>query len=159
MDCNFDARLVSKCRRIHQTEKARLLSKHFNASRRVQPQPGPLKRLLSVIIAHLWALKVIANSKLGDSPFTKFRAACYCVAPCPCFASRNCCHDPFIVRHAQTCPPLTGFTYLAHPSRFSGTTLITARFSAHASPRVSLCSHQVCNTVTRSIISCRALIL
>ena len=38
------------------------------------------KRLLSQsIIAHLWALKVIANSKVGVSQFTKFRAAsCHC---------------------------------------------------------------------------------
>ena len=34
---------------------------------------------LSVIIAHLWALKVTANSKLGVSQFTKFRVAfCHC---------------------------------------------------------------------------------
>ena len=86
------------------------------------------KRLLSVIIAHVWTLKVIANSEVGASQFTKYRAAfCHCFAPCLCFASCNCycCHDPFIVRSAQTCPPFTGFTQLAHPSRCSRSTLTT----------------------------------
>ena len=103
-------------------------------------QPGPEKTsALSVIIAQLWALKVIANSKLGVSQFTKFRAAfCHCVAPCPCFASCNCCHAPFIVRSAQICPPFTGVTQLAHPSRCSRSTMTTVCFCARASFRVSV---------------------
>ena len=72
--------------------------------------------------------KVFADFKLGVSQFTKC-----CVAPCPCFASYNCCHDPFIVREAQTCPPFTGFTQQAHPSRCSRSTLTTVCFCARAS--------------------------
>ena len=55
---------------------------------------------------------------------------CHCFAPCPCFASCNCCHVPFIVRCAQTCPPFTGFTQLAHRSRCSRSTLTTVCFCA-----------------------------
>ena len=70
----------------------------------------------------------------GQSVFTKFRAApCSCFAPCPCFASCSCCHDPFIVRSAQTCPPFTGFTQLAHPSRCPRSTLTTVCFCARVS--------------------------
>ena len=77
--------------------------------------------------------------------FTKFRAAsCHCFAPCPCFASCNCCHDPFIVRSAQTCPPFTGFTQLAHPSRCPRSTLTTVCFCAHVSVFTSgLCLYRV----------------
>ena len=90
------------------------------------------KRLLSLSSSRIYGLqKVIANSKLGVSQFTNFRVAfCHCFAPCPCFASCNCCRDPFIVRSAQTCPPFTGFTQLAHPSRCSRSTLTTVCFCA-----------------------------
>ena len=54
-----------------------------------------------------------------QSVFTKF-----CVASC------HCCHDPFIVRSAQTRPPFTGCTQLAHPSRCSRSTLETVCFCA-----------------------------
>ena len=96
----------------------------------VQPQPGPEKAsALSVIIAHLWALKVTASSKVGVRYFTKFRVAfCHC----------HCCHDPFIVRSAQNCPPITDFNQLVHPSRCSRSTLTTVCFCARASPRVSV---------------------
>ena len=115
---------------------------------------------LCVIIALLWALKVLAKWG-GQSMFTKFRAAsCHCVSPCPCFASCNCCHDPFIVRSAQTCPPFAGFTQLAHLSRCSRSTLTTVCFCARVSVFTSglcvffgsLCSYRVCSPVTRSII-------
>ena len=69
--------------------------------------------------------------QVGVNQFTKIRAAhCRCFAPCPCFASCSCfcCHDPFIVRSAQTRPPPTGFTQLAHPSRCSRSTLPTVWF-------------------------------
>ena len=49
---------------------------------------------------------------------------------CHCSASCHCCHDPFIVRSAQTCPPLTGFSQPAHPSRCSRSTLTTVCFCA-----------------------------
>ena len=68
--------------------------------------PEKKKRLLSFIIAHFWALKVIA--KFGVSHCSKFSVCvCHCIASCPCFAPCNCyCrHDPFIVRSA---PPLAG---------------------------------------------------
>ena len=141
MDCNFDARLVGKSGRIHKTEKARLLTvscPNNSMHRGVSNHSLVLKvSALSVIHAHLWALKVIASFKLGVSQFTKFRAAfCHCFAPCPCFASCNCCHDPFIVSSAQTCPPFTGFTQLAHPSPCSRSTLTTVCFSARSSAPV-----------------------
>ena len=110
--------------------------------------------MLSVIIAHLWALKVIGNSKLGVSQSTKF-----CVASC------NCCHDPFIVRSAQTCPPFAGVTQLAHPSRCSRSTLATVCLSAHASPWVSVFTSGFCSSIsglqpfTRSIVASAAFIL
>ena len=88
--------------------------------------------------------KVLAKWS-GQSVFTKFRAAsCHCFAPCPCFASCNCCHDPFIVRNAQTCPPFTGFTQLAHPSRCSRSTLTTVCFCIRSSCALfspGLCVH------------------
>ena len=109
------------------------------------------KKLFSFIVVHSWALKVLAKEG-GRSVFTKFRAAsCHCVATCPCFASCDCCHDPFTVRSAQTCPPFTGFTQLAHPSRCSRSTLTTVCFCARVSVftsglRVhigSLCSYRL----------------
>ena len=75
----------------------------------------------------MYGLKVIADFGVGQC--SKFRAAsCHCVAPCPC------CHDPFIVRSAQTCPPFNGFTQLAHPSRCSRSTLANVCFCALISP-------------------------
>ena len=44
---------------------------------------------------------------------------------CLCCSSCNCCHDPFIVRSTRTCPPFTGFTQFARPSRCSRSTLTT----------------------------------
>ena len=46
----------------------------------------------------------------------------------------------FIVRSAQTCPPFTGFTQLAHPSRCSRSALTTFCFCA----RVSLVTSGQC---------------
>ena len=54
-------------------------------------------------------------------------------ASCRCFASCHCCHDPFIVRRAQTRLPCTGFTQLAHPSRCSRSTLTNVCFNARVS--------------------------
>ena len=94
--------------------------------------------------------------------FTKFRVAfCHRVAPCHCLASCNCCHDPLIVRSAQTHPPFTGFTQLAHPSRCSRSTLATVCSSAHTSPRVSVFTSVFVRAIlglqpfTRSIIRLR----
>ena len=66
--------------------------------------------MLSVIITHIWALTVIANLLL---------ALLLAIA----VMIRS-----FIVRSAQTCPPFTGFTQLAHPSRCSRSTLTTVCF-------------------------------
>ena len=132
------ARLVSKSERIHktQTQNSSVLptdSCPNNSMHRgvYKHNLGPEKKksALSVTIAHLWALNVTASFKLGVSQFTNFRVAfCHCFAPCPCSASCTCCHDPFVVRSAQTCPPFTGFTLLAHPSRCSRSTLTTVCF-------------------------------
>ena len=56
-----------------------------------------------------------------------------------CCASCNCCHDPLIVKSAQTRPPFTGFSQLAHPSRCSRSTLTAVCFCASVSP--GLCVH------------------
>ena len=86
-----------------------------------------------------------------QSVFTKFRgASCLCFAPCPCFASCNCWYDPFIVRKLVH-RSLVSLSF-AHPSRRARSTLTTVCFCAHAFSG-SLCSHRVCNPVTRSIIS------
>ena len=89
------------------------------------------------------------------SLFKISRCICHCVAPCSCFVPCNCCccHDPFIVRSAQTCPPFTGFTQLVHPSRCSRSTLTTVCFCALVlPPRVSV-------FFTRSIMGSPAFIL
>ena len=59
--------------------------------------------------------KVIAN--FGVSQFIKFRVAlCHGFAPGFCFASCNCCHDPFIVRSAR----INRFTiYSANVQKFA----------------------------------------
>ena len=81
VNCHFDARLVSNTRKGRWREKLSkhacylILVKQFTVSTHqalVQTQLGPEKRsALSVIIAHFWALKVIA--KFGVSHFSKFR--------------------------------------------------------------------------------------
>ena len=107
--------------------------------------------LLSVLVAHFWAVKVIA--KFGVSHSSIFRVAfCHYIAPCSCFASGNCfcCHDPFIVRSAQTCPTLTGFTQLVNPSRCSPPTLTTVCLCSFDSQ--SMCVCRGCSPLTRSNI-------
>ena len=105
---------------------------------------------LSVIIAHSWALKVLANLKLGVNQFTKFRAA-----SCHCFASCHCCHDPFIVRSAKLVHRSLVSLSFAHPSR-SRSTLTIVCFCATSFPVLSsfgLCSCLwVYSPGTRSII-------
>ena len=129
VDCTFNARLVSTSGRTHKSEKARLLTvscPNISIHRGVYNHSLVLeKRLLSLSSSRIHGLKVIASSKVGVSQFTKFRAAF-----CHCFASWNCCRGPFIVRSAQTCPPFTGFTQLAHPSRCSRSTLTAVCFCA-----------------------------
>ena len=55
----------------------------------------------------------------------------HCTLPLPLLCNR--CHDPFIVRNAETCPPFIGFTQLAHPSRCSRETLTTVCFCIRSS--------------------------
>ena len=99
---------------------------------RVQSQPGPdTTGICSLCHRAFMGSSASSRQVRRQSVFTKFRAACcHCFAPCPCFASCHCCHDPLIVRNAQTRPPFTGVTQLAHPSRCSRSTLRTVRFCA-----------------------------
>ena len=96
---------------------------------RVQSQPG-LDTTCICFLCHRAFMGCFKNSRQvrHQSVFTKFRAAYG-----HCFASCHCCHDPFIVRSAQTRPPFTGFTQLAHPSRCSRSTLTTVCFCARVS--------------------------
>ena len=111
-----------------------------NNSVRAHTQAGP--DTAGICSLQLSSLRIRGLSKFSRSgavnQCSKFRAAsCHCVAPCPCFASCNSSHDPFIVRSAQTRPPFTGFTQLAHPSRCPRSTLTTVCF----------CILQTCNVV------------
>ena len=91
------------------------------------------------VIARSWALKYSPASNLASVSSQNF-ALHFATALhlALVFFSCNCCHYPFIVRSAQTRPPFTGFTQLAHPSRCSRSTLTTVCFCARASPRVSV---------------------
>ena len=136
VDCNFDARLLSKTRKYRSTKKlrkARLPTdsciNNFTASKLghlhlaqsrvskrsptagVQPQPGPET-----------ASALSLSSSLHEI------SHCLLLLLCSCFA--HCCHDPFIVRSTQTGPPFLGFTQIAHPSRCSRSTLTTVCFSS-----------------------------
>ena len=94
------------------------------------------------------ALQVIAS--FGAGKFTKFLVALAITLHlvltflCNCC----CCHDPFIVRNAQTCPPFIVCTQLPHPSRCSRSTLTTVWFCAFDSSRDhvwSLCVYRSCS--------------
>ena len=99
------------------------------------------------VIAASWAPLKSSRQVRRQSVFRNFL-----VAYCQCFASCHCCHDPFIVRSAQTRPPFTGFTQLAHPSRCSRSTLTTvcfcARVSGSAAP-TSIIGSSVVSMVSR----------
>ena len=119
----------------------------------VQSPPGPDKAsALSVILARHWALKVVRQVRrsvnLHEISHCLLHLLCSCFAHCPCFA--HCCHDPFIVRSTQTCPPFTGFTKLAHPSRCSRSTLTTLNFYTRIPG--PLCLYRGCSLGARSII-------
>ena len=69
-------------------------------------------------------------------PVHKFSlCSCHCIASCCAPCNCYCCHDPFIVRNAQTCPPFIGFTQLSHPRRCSRSTMTTVGFCASNSSR------------------------
>ena len=149
---NFDARLVSETEKYRSTNKLR---KHVcqlilvqtiqsvqawsTASRpihgveaimaRVLSQPGPDTTCIRSF-CHRAFMGCFKSSRQvrHQSVFTKFRAAYG-----HCFASCHCCHDPFIAKSAQTRPPFTGFTQLAHPSQCSRSTLTTVCFCARVS--------------------------
>ena len=90
------------------------------------------------VIARSWALFKSSRHVRRQSVFTKFRSAYWhCFAPCHCFASCHCCHDPFIVRSAQTRPRFADFTQPAHPSRCSRSTLTIVCFCATNFPVLS----------------------
>ena len=103
---------------------------------------------LSVIIAHSGHRKL--SPKLASIAVQNFevRLPLRCISPLLLLCKCYCCHDPFIVRSAQTCPPSTGFTQLTHPSRCSRSTLTTVCFCAADSSRDhvwSLCMCRGCN--------------
>ena len=176
VDCNFDARLLNKTRKYHSTKKLR---KHgcklilvLNNSTRpslvncISTNPEcrsdhrwPVCKhsliLLKKSICSLCHRAFMGSEVLakwgGQSAFTKISRCILPLLCSHCFASCNCCHDPLIERSAQTRPPFTGFSQLAHPSRCSRSTLTTVCFCASGFSG-SLCSHRVCNPVTRSII-------
>ena len=117
--------------------------------------PGKKKKqasALSVIIAHSWALKSYRQLlELARSQHfaLHFAIALHIALALLCI----CCHDPFTVRSTQTCPPFTGFTQLAHPSRCSRSTLTPVCFCVlDLPPRVSV-------FFTRSITGSSASIL
>ena len=91
----------------------------------VQTQPGPEKKKTSdCSLCHhgaFFGLKAITNIEVSQclqNFALHFAMTLLLALALLC----NCCHDPFIVRRAQTCPPFTGFTQLAHPSRGSRST-------------------------------------
>ena len=104
---------------------------------RVHSQPRPDTTGICSLSSRVHGSKVPA--KFGVSQCSKIpRCILSLRCTCPCFASCDCRHDSFIVRSAQTRPPFTGFTQLAHPSRCSRSTLTTVCFCARASLRVSV---------------------
>ena len=81
------------------------------------------KRLLSLSLVGSKSYR-----QAGVSQCSKFRIASALDLHLAIALLCNCCHDPIIVRSAQTCPLFTGFAQLAHPSRCSLTTLTTVSF-------------------------------
>ena len=125
-----DARLVSETRKYsfnRETEKARLPTDSLSRSNSKRSKLvcnciSTWSRVSELVICNGWctitALSCTRVSALSKSHhrasswrssqcLAKFGAAC-----CYCFASCNCCHDPLIVRSAQTRPPFTGHTQL-----------------------------------------------
>ena len=103
---------------------------------------------LSAITAHSGHRKL--SPKLVSIAVQNFevRLPLRCISPLLLLCNCYCCHDPFIVRSAQTCPPSTGFTQLTHPSRCSRSTLTTVCFCAADSSRDhvwSLCMCRGCS--------------
>ena len=88
-------------------------------------------------LCHRAFMKSFASSRQvrRQSVFTKFRvASCQWFAPCPCFASCHCCHDPFIVRSTQTRQPFTGFhSTCTSVSTFANQRVTTVCFCARVS--------------------------
>ena len=88
-----------------------------------------LKRVCSLCHHHAFdseSYRQLQNLASVSSQKIYVAFCCHCISHCLCFVSCNRCHDPFIVRFAQTCPSFTGFIQLAHPSRCSRSTLTTA---------------------------------
>ena len=105
---------------------------------------------LSLSSSRIYGLYKLSPSLASVSVQKFSRCILPLLLPSPCFASCNCCHDPFIVRSAQPCPPFTGFTQLAHPSRCSRSTLTTVCFCA----LVSVITSGLCVDMG-SLCSCR----
>ena len=107
---------------------------------RVQSQPGPDTTGICSLCHRAFMGSFESSSRVRrQSVFTNFR-----VAYCHCCASCNCCHDPFIVRSAQTRPPFTGFHSACTP---------VSMFTINAENCLFLCSCLlVCSSVTKSIV-------
>ena len=159
----FDARLVGKTLMYRSTEKLRkgrlptdsCLNK-FKASKL-----GPLHLDQSRVSKRLSMARAQSQSHVRrQSVFTNFRVAfCHCFAPCRYIASCDCCHDPFIVRSAQStfhwfhsaCTSVSMFTINADYCLFqcSCFPVFTSCLCVYIG---SLCSYRVCSPITRSII-------
>ena len=105
-----------------------------------------------VLIPQVSALSVIARFAKFGVRSTKFRVASgHCVAFCFCFASCDCCHDPFIVRSAQNlstvrwfhtaCTSVSMFTTNADNCLFLCSCLRACVESAAPSPDPSQARH------------------
>ena len=153
VDCNFDARLVSKNAEVSfnkETEKARLpTDSGLNNSKRpslstASRQSRVWRRLVCnhslVLIPPVSALSVIARSwALKYSPTSNLASVSSQIVAlhlANASVDREKCSKPG--------PPFTGITQLAHPSRCSRSTLTTVCFCIRVSVFTSgLCLYQV----------------
>ena len=123
VDCNFDARLVSKSRK----NQSKRLYKHSLVRKKTSIFS------LSVILAHFWALKVLV--KFGVSHCSKFRVECAIVLPLLCPLQLLL---PSWSVHLERCSDLStinDFTHLTHPSRCWRSTLTIVCFCPFDSSR------------------------
>ena len=102
----------------------------------------------------IYVLKVTDNFGVGLFKISRCILPLRCNLPLSCFL--HFCHDPSIVRSAQTCPPFDGFTQFVHPSRCSRSTLTTVCFLVFRDHVESLYSNRIRITVTRSLLGCQS---
>ena len=124
-----DSRIKRVRKNVCQLKAFRFQSVEATTTAHVPSQPGPGKAsALSVILARRWALDwaLQVMRQIGRSVSFHEISCGLLLLLCPCFD--DCCHDPFIVRSTQTCPPFLVFTQFMHPSRCSRSTLTTVCF-------------------------------